>query len=290
MLAMLVFSSASCGSDELPDRLETVSNPISGGTVDRGHEGVVAVAVQYGQSVALCTGTLIAPNLLLTARHCIAPTPDETVVCGESTFGETYDAVSVFFALDTTLGPETEWFGVREVLVPETPSDLCGADIALLISQHVVPEDQARPVVPCIDVPAQRLEPYAAVGYGVTSDAGNGAGTRRTRDGLRITCSGGGCGPSVTAAEFGGEVGICQGDSGGPALGQNGRVMGVASRGGAGCTTPVYSAVSAWSDFIRQGALTASLAGGYAPASWVLTGSTQSPLPPVSDEGGEPKP
>jgi len=176
------------------------------------------------------------------------------------------------------------------VLVPAAPSDVCGADIALVVSDRTVPANLALPVVPRIDVPVQRLEPYAAVGYGVTSDQKAGAGTRRMRDELQVSCGIGDCGSAVNSTEFGGDTGVCEGDSGGPALDTNGRLLGVASRGGPACTAPIYSAVSAWGDFIRQAALSASLSGGYAPESWVLTGASDAPLPPAREDGSEPEP
>jgi len=35
----------------------------------------------------LCTGTLLAPNLVVTARHCVAPPAGNTVDCSSATFG-----------------------------------------------------------------------------------------------------------------------------------------------------------------------------------------------------------
>src|SRR5262249_44695120 len=52
------------------------------GVPDRGRDpAVVAIEVD---SQALCTGTLIAPDVVLTARHCLAET-SETVRCPSTT-------------------------------------------------------------------------------------------------------------------------------------------------------------------------------------------------------------
>src|SRR6188508_910230 len=46
-----------------------LSQPIVGGETDREHIAVLAIATITPDLEALCTGTLIAPNLVLTARH-----------------------------------------------------------------------------------------------------------------------------------------------------------------------------------------------------------------------------
>jgi secreted trypsin-like serine protease len=64
------------------------------------------------------------------------------------------------------------------------------------------------------------------------------------------------------------DANVCQGDSGGPALDDEGRVIGVASRGPASCDAAVYGDVAAWGDFIIDVALQAAETGSYDPPFW----------------------
>jgi hypothetical protein len=105
-------------------------------------------------------------------------------------------------------------------------------------------------------------------------------------EGLSVECEPGSCGEGVESTEFRGETGICSGDSGGPALDADGKVLGVVSRGGPDCSTPVYGSVTSWRDFIVRTATDAAELGGYEPAFWVTSGSSDPPL--VEGAGGAP--
>lgn len=54
---------------------------ILGGTVDKTDNAVVAILTNSAEGISLCSGTLIAPNLVLTAQHCVA-TPPSNTTCG----------------------------------------------------------------------------------------------------------------------------------------------------------------------------------------------------------------
>jgi MYXO-CTERM domain-containing protein len=258
---------------------------IAGGTEDESHQNVFLLVRESQNSGALCTATLIAPNLLLTARHCVSPgTGDDHVLCGDSVLGEPYPASAFIATNDAQPRNSSPIFHATDVLVPGVGEDTCGYDVALIILKQNVPADISVPAVPRIDREVQPGESYTAVGYGL-NETGNSTGSRMQLAGLSIECEPGSCGEGVESTEFRGEKGICSGDSGGPALDADGKVVGVVSRGGPDCSTPVYSTVTAWHDFIIDTAKQAAKVGGYEAPFWVTTGLSDPPV--LVGQGGE---
>ncbi|MCB9535408.1 MAG: trypsin-like serine protease [Myxococcales bacterium] len=269
---------------ETPSALAQARQAIRGGQPDSEHTSVVGILIGSGWQQAGCTGSLIAPNLVLTAHHCVAPTPPGGVICGRATFGANYRPQDFEVTTRPYLGRQP--YPVAEVITPPGVTDLCGGDIALLRLARNIPATESVPYTPRIDRQVAANERYDAVGYGEIGD-GTGAGLRRIITGRQVICSGSTCarfGAPVRGSEWIGNDGVCQGDSGGPALDDQGRVLGALSRGGDGCSYPVYSGVFGWSDWLReQGARAADL-GGYAPAAWVVSGAS-SQIDDADDDG-----
>src|SRR4051794_18888443 len=95
LLPALMVSACSTAAGEQSGRQ---SQAIAGGTADLSHQDVFLLVRESQNSGALCTATLIAPNLLLTARHCVSQgSSSDHVTCGDSMLGLPYPA-SAFFA------------------------------------------------------------------------------------------------------------------------------------------------------------------------------------------------
>lgn len=279
LFVCLAALAASCGPSDRATESSAVgrtTQAIAGGTTGSDHPGVVGIRIEYDGYNGLCTGSLIAPNLVLTARHCIAPTKPGDVVCGEPAFQAPYPpSASRVTTSGSALSSSAPVVGVEEVWVPDG-NDGCGMDIALLLldGSGIAPS-VATPLVPRIDREVAASEKYTAVGYGSTAPGGvNGAGTRRTRAGLSVACIGDACKSiNVAANEWRGETGTCIGDSGGPALDADANVIGVLSRSTPTCDDPEYASIVAWKQWLVEHARTAADRAGVAPPAWAAPAS-----------------
>jgi Trypsin len=290
-LSLLLLAMGACTAEPAPTR--AAAQGIAGGKLDAIHSSVFFLLSHHAtgdagaSQVSLCTATLIAPNLLVTARHCVSRDVVEAVMCGLAPFGSPFSASS-FLATNATSAAATnaKYYAAAAVGVPVEGNDTCGFDIALITLSENVPASVAVPAIPRIDRDVMQGEVYTAVGYG-EDQAGNDSVMRMQLSGLSVACSPGTCGQGVESTEFMGERGVCSGDSGGPALDSAGKVVGVVSRGGLMCSTPVYGTVTVWKDWIIETAKQAAQAGGYTPPFWVLSGRSDPPEPDAGAAGAD---
>jgi len=263
--------------DPAPETQEIRRNEIMGGYEDVASTYTVGLYAAQGYAGGICSGTLIAPNLVLTAQHCIAEVSSEYVFCGETQFGEAMRPSSV----RVTTAPrmrDGQFITVNSIHIPAESKEMCGNDIALLVLTKNIEPTEATPIIPRLDLRPQTGEVYSAIGYG-HDGSGRRSGVRRRIDNRTVQCDGDGCPrySSVQSSEFYGSDGTCQGDSGGTALDSQNRVFGALSRGPSGCAGSVYSGVFEWADWMRDVGEQAAAYGGYAPHFWVTHGISELP-------------
>jgi hypothetical protein len=251
------------------------ASAIIGGSPDPAPSPVVALSgeTSSGATGFVCTGTLVAPNVVLTARHCIEE--------GDPGCTSTFTGVAKYVRIGVTT--ENGSYEVASTKVPETNSP-CGDDIALLVLTSAVPAADS----PAADVrlsKAVKDEGYSAVGYGRTchDQSCAGGGQRLRKDVLSVDCLD--CRPRTWR---GTSDSVCIGDSGGPAFDAQKRVLGVATVGGLGCTTSYYTRLDTHADFLRDTVQAEATKAGFGAPGWTTAAVTEGDAGTGPDQDGGP--
>ncbi|WP_437580813.1 S1 family peptidase [Sorangium sp. So ce887] len=240
-VAAAILSACTGEVDDLP-LTETDATPagIIGGTIDEGDPAVAMLQITHGDSSTICTASVIAPKVLLTAAHCVQPDMVE---------GAT---VRAFFGTDSRSEEET-WVNVAEThFHPEYDHEAthAGHDIAVAILEEPV-AIQPLPYNRAPMTEDRVGEPVRLIGFGDDHEIFGWSGVKLHVSTIVST---------VTPLLLGlgdADHHTCQGDSGGPALMDvNGvpTIVGVTSFGNASppsiCTDGWHTRVDLYLDFI----------------------------------------
>jgi hypothetical protein len=252
------------------------------------HSFAVGVANRYG---GVCSGTLIAPNLILTARHCVVPpTADDSVTCSDK-FEPNVAPAALFVTTEPNLHRAKNYYAASEIVTPKNTA-FCGNDIALIILEKSIPATEAQPAIPVVqfNMTDSRLSgSITAMGYGITNPSATDSGQRRIRENIPLLCVPGSKSMDCTGenakfsddpAEFVTEGYVCSGDSGSGAFDQRSfekgtpYVLGALSRGPQTedkCLAAIYSRTDAHAKLIVDAAVKAAVRGNYDAPSWTIT-------------------
>jgi secreted trypsin-like serine protease len=204
-------------SHSSPSPAWTTSSPVVGGTDAPAGKWPDAVAVLA--PTAACTGTLIAPDVVLTAGHCIGVDPKVVIVD------------SIDYAK-----PGGEVIDVKKAVA--YPSWQDHYDVGVLVLAHAASTPPRAIAAACTARDLAVGGKVEVVGFGLTTKSGTGDNSRLHQAMLAVTdatCTkAAGCAPAVApGGEFaagGHGTDACFGDSGGPIY-LDGALIGVVSRG-----------------------------------------------------------
>jgi hypothetical protein len=249
-----------------------VADPLTVGELAAEDSGVVAIGTVLDGDVGhmtLCSGALIASNLVMTARHCVSQSVTTTPSCdalGHSHNGAHLAADANPATIGVYVGEHVrvdrdfpQAHGIR-TLHP-AGKVLCDADVAFVVLD--------RPLVGVSVLPLRLVGGVSSgdrvrpVGFG--GGLAMTIGDRVGRDGGRVLSIGPAANASTGAVlgphEFEVDRATCRGDSGGPALDAlTGEIVGVVSRGGS-CSAAgnhVYTRIDAYASLARLALLEAS--------------------------------
>ena len=275
------------------------SQAVVGGSVDTTRPDVLFVQDDTAAGFR-CTATLIAPNLVITARHCVGKRSTGTTPCKGGATNEgaqslpnyqgNVEAAPMYFSA----APGAPLLARGKTIFDDGATTTCAHDLALIELDRsiagITPSELRRAVLIA-------GEPLVAMGFGWTDRNASVNATQRMKGNTTALA----LGPTVHSFKpFGdasmasqplaiaaGEVGVggitMTGDGGGPAFDATGRIAALVSRGygDAYCGPGTFTTLAA-----HLATIDAALAAtGNAPPAIADGGTDAAPVPPAKDAG-----
>lgn len=214
---------------------------VGGSEVPDGSAVAQSTVAIYFENGVLCTSTIIAPDVLMTAAHCVV---DEDGQRGLVVFDKSLDNqnANVLPIVGMTLPDD---------YVASTDSDSRN-DIALVRFEGALPAGYAPANLPTADLAVSAGAPLTVAGYGLSDPKNQDSAGHLLQTNTQVSSE------TVSPTEFMTQTkgkGVCSGDSGGPAYMQSGGktyVVGVTNLADKDCTGfSVFLKVSAYLSWIQ---------------------------------------